>query len=257
MKKLLVIILFFCFTHTSFAWNKKSSIEVIAKAKNKINSLSDNTKLANYIPFKEYSDAFINLVIAQNELNKENFILAYYYANITIIQLDAILILAQIKELDYKTIVYEKDHYKAKSKKKKAPVKKINSIGAMAIIAAHLFQKGNVYRVIYNDRDLFKRRSYHLSTEGRDHLFKLLDVLNLHPECRIKIIGHTRYKDYKNRSTFKSNVVASFFKKQGIAKNRIINFGIGNIKAMPTVIGVRRVSRIEIQVSGIDLTKER
>ncbi len=255
-------VLFVFVQDSVYGWNKKTSIEKIAKAKALLNSLSDNEGLAPFIPFKEYSEAFINAIIAQNELNKSNFTLAYYYASIAEIQTETLKVIAEKNSYKHKKIILERDYFKktAQNKKCKEQTKTQNKdttvsvkINVKVLLESNLKKKGDIFRIEFLDRYILTRWKRYPSEKGKRELSKIIDILNAFPKSKIIIVGHSSYFDLYHYSKRKAYVITKYLIDNGIAKNRITTYGLGNSEVMKTPWGYRRLNRIEILIKGIKL----
>ncbi|MCU0848001.1 MAG: hypothetical protein MUD12_08965 [Spirochaetes bacterium] len=221
----------------------------------------------------------------------KEYLEAYYYGNISLLKTETAKIFAQAKQLRYKKLLITKgcnlkdienysgnlvDNLKTEIKDEKKPEpkpvdkkepvpekkvpdkevivkpKKIDLKEYNSIISANLIKKGPIYKIELYDKNIFRKSNFKLNDYGVGALNKIVKVLIEYPECKIKIVGHSRDFDYKNYSKYKAKVVSGYLLKNKIDSQRISYMGIGNKEVMDTHLGFRRVDRVEIIVSGIN-----
>ncbi|MCP4137242.1 MAG: OmpA family protein [bacterium] len=236
-----------------FAWNKRNASQMIDKASSIISSMDQNAELKEYYPYDLYSESINDITKSQVQMDDSNYEAAYYFASVAIIKLEATMIFAESRKLRQAKLIHEKNYYKQKASK----VVKIKpgSSPTRYLIEANLTQKGNFYRIELLDKYLFKRRTHKFINKGSASLNKIVRVLRAYPESTIKIIGHTGKYDLQKYSARKARAVSEFFINADIAEKRVDFAGIGNKVVMDTPLGFRRVDRVEIIISNIDLGK--
>ena len=234
-------------SNTCFATNKEEVKKIIDKAESIGDEVENNSLLKEFIPFDVYSDALLHIIYARNQLDKKKYDSAYFYGAISIIKFETATVFAQAKKTEYDRIVLERDFFRDQKGLKTA-----NST-LRYLINANLEKRGNAFRIIFLDKFLFSKKSKRLNKVGEKRLSKILPILRGFPRCKIKVISHSYYYDNKFYTQHKANRILKYFRQNGIKRNRLNAIGMGNKEVVETYLGYRRVNRIELVISGINL----
>jgi len=274
---ILILIFFIFYANNAFSWEKEDASKAIQIAEKRLNSVDKMSGLYTYVPYDTYHDAIIFLIISRNYLKDGKINLSYFYATLSIIKVKTAINIAKTRSFNYKTLLLEAEFQKTKTSRcynevkviksefKKAIVKKdiekkqiIKVVDTKfkslkLIINANLIKKGSAFTVTLFDRDIFEKGEYTLNSYGMDILDNIIKVMNKYPKSEIQIIGHTRFLDKKRKSEKKAKALSNYFTKNGIEQNSIEITGLGNREVMNTAMGFRRVDRIVIVITGIEL----
>ncbi len=247
MKRFLTLIFIPFFALTLLADDRDATIKQIQDAESAMIELEKNIEVSRFIPYDIYNDAVVNTITARNLLKEKKLNNAFYYATLSLIKIRTAEIKAKTRMLKYKIIEYERDYYKNSG----AHVKSTGN--ESAIVDANLFKKGNALRRELTDSDILNQKGTRLSKYGKESLDSIAKVLKLYPSSVISIIGHTSYSDPRKNSLKKARFISAYIKKHGIENKRIKVAGLGNKVVMKTPIGFRRINRVEIIITGIQL----
>jgi len=229
-----------------FSWDQKLSTTEIQLAQKKMSDLEYNFELTKFIPHDYYAEAVISLRKARLAMEKKDYLNAYYHSSMAIVKIETTTVSALVRKTKEELTKLEIEHLK---KQKPKIVKKPAS---NEIIDANLLKKGNVYRIVFPDKNIFVSGKYTLNEFGRESLQKIVKVLEKFNKSTVTIAGHSKHRDLKNYTRRKADFLKKFLSESGIAGERISTVGAGNHEAMDTAVGFRRVNRIEIVISGID-----
>ncbi len=246
MNKITVIlILLFAFLSPLFSWDQKNATSRIQEAQKKMSDLEYNFELKKYIPHDDYAESVISLRKASLAIEKKDFINAYYHSSMSIVKTETTTISALATKANYEKLSLERDFYK----ENQAPAEKKPDL--LDIIEANLLKKGDIYRRVFPDKNIFVKGKYILNDFGQDSFQKIAVVLKNHKEARIKIIGHSQYRDLRAYTKRKAGFLKMFLVEAGIDDERVETLGVGNSEVMDTAVGFRRVDRTEVLITGI------
>ena len=229
-----------------FSWDQKLSTAELQLAQKKMSDLEYNFELKKFIPHDYYAEAVISLRKAGLAMEKKDYLNAYYHSSMAIVKTETTTVFALVRKTREALTKLEIDHLK----KQKPKIVKMPT--ANEIIDANLLKKGNVYRVVFPDKNIFVSGKYTLNEFGKESLYKLVGVLEKYKKATIRIAGHSKNRDLKYYTKRKADFIRKFLAESGIDEGRISTVGVGNHEAMDTAVGFRRVNRIEIVISGID-----
>jgi len=229
-----------------FSWDKKLSTTELQIAQKKMSDLEYNFELKKFIPHDFYAEAVISLRKAGLAMEKKDYLNAYYHSSMAIVKTETTTVVALVRKTRETLTKLEIDHLK------KQKSKKTKKSTANEIIDANLLKKGNAYRIVFPDKNIFVSGKYTLNEFGEESLYKLVKVLEKFKKSTVKIAGHSKYRDLKHYTKRKADFIRKFLAESGIDEERISTVGAGNHEAMDTAVGFRRVNRIEIVISGID-----
>ena len=244
-RPVLILILISLCAHPLYSWDQKKATEKIQAARQKMSDLEYNFELKKYIPHDDYAEAVISLRKASLAIERKDYLHAYYHSSMSIVKTETTTISALARKANYEQLALEKDYYK----KHQAPSKK--AIDLSDIIAANLLKKADTYHRVLPDKNIFIKRKYRLSKRGKETMNKIAAVLKNHESAKIKIVGHSKYRDLKAYTRRKADYLKMYLAEEGIKPERIETIGLGNSEVMDTAIGFRRVNRVEIIITGI------
>jgi hypothetical protein len=220
---------------------------IISKADTFAEEIDQMKDIAQFIPYDMYSQAIIDIIFARNLLEEGKLLEANFYANAGYIRFQAAVLIGETKKLRYQKIEHNQGLKKGPCN---SAIVDINSM-----INARFIKKGPYYSTYILDRHLFANikgnESLNINSIGKQRLTHIIKAMKENPEANIKIVGHTDYNDYKGYSLQKAKAVGLFLIQNGISQNRIKTFGLGNKEVIETYQGYRRVSRVELILSGL------
>ncbi|MFC1671448.1 OmpA family protein [Spirochaetota bacterium] len=274
---ILILIFFVFYFDNAYSWEKKDASKAIQIAETRLNSVDNMSGLYTFVPYDTYHDAIIFLIISRNYLKEGKMNLSYFYATLSIIRVKTAINIAKTRSFNYKTVLLEAKFQKTKTDKCYTKIKAIKNEIIKSnvkkdivkkqitkvvdtkfkylklIIDANLIKKGSAFTVTLFDRDIFEKGEYTLNSHGMNTLDNIIKVVNKYPKSEIQIVGHTRFLDKKRKSEKKAKALSNYFTKNGIEQNSIEVTGLGNREVMNTAMGFRRVDRIVIVITGIEL----
>ena len=239
--------------------NKSKITTLISTVQTEMNNIENNFTMRKFIPFDVYNDIVLHLISASIHLKDRNYDKAYYYAQMCSIKLKTMKTLIEVAQYKDKT---EKLHLQSQlgTAKTKSTVKEkdctVADVPLNPIMKANLDRKGTAFRVDLLDKNLFTPRSFKLSHNGKRKLNTIADAILSFPDSKVKIVGHTRWEDYRKHSKWKAKVVYNFLTSKGIDADKTTFLGVGNRVVMNTPWGLRRVSRVEIIIYNIILDSQ-
>lgn len=247
-KTILITLIIFSSLSPLFSWDEKKATSEIQLAQKKMSDLEYNFELKKFIPHDFYAEAVISLRKARLAMEKKDFENAYYHSSMAIVKTETTTVAALVRKTEEERKKLEIEFLRNNQQKevKKEPV-------ATEILEANLLLKGDLFRIVLPDKNIFRKRSYRLSSDGKDSLEKIIRVLEKFDNANVKIAGHSRHRDLRNYTKRKADFIKKFFIEAGINEGRITTVGAGNHEVMDTAIGFRRVDRVEILISGIKL----
>jgi len=227
-----------------FAFTEEEAREQIRKSQQLLIQIDNNLKLRPYIPYDIYSDALVELLDARKYFRDKNFVTAYYKASMARVKFETLPFLAEAREIRDRIVIMERDQYKKQSKTVKKDV------------LLSFEKKGNNYRKVMLDRNLFRGGAYTITKVGKDDLNEVISVLKADSGISAVIAGHTSFRDTKGVSAYKAGIVSQYLQKNGIDPSRIKVYGVGNTEVMDTPWGYKKIDRIEIILQGIRTASE-
>ncbi len=242
------LIIIFLFTLPVYSKDKNGSLQAIEQAENSLKTLDSLVDQKQYIPNDLYNDAVINIINARTQWDKDEFLSAYYLATVAFIKLESAKYYSMAKDNKNKKLMLELDFYKKQKQPSGNLDKRIN-----AILDSGLIRKKDLFTITIMDKNLFKGNDFKLSEEGINKLSRIIEVIKLFPECTVKIAGHSSAFDYKDYTKYKAETILKYLISSGVNSKSITSSGIGNNEVMETPIGYKRLDRIEIIISGINL----
>ncbi len=245
-----VLIIVISSQYSLFAWDAGKVKKSIQKAESYISEIESNIHLKEFIPYEYYSSAVVNIRNARNELLKKEYNVAYFYSEVAYIKLKAAYYFAKARKIRFDEIVYERDHYK---NNKKYLDNRASDSNLRYIIEANLFKKNNIFKIEFLDKEIFTGSRLRISSHGKLLIDRIIKVLTAYKKCRVKLVGHSGFNDFKKISGYKARIIKRYMTEKGIDPDRIDAFGAGNRIVMKTPLGYRRINRIEIIVSGIEI----
>jgi len=245
--KYLTAIIIFCFLSSAIVASPKSSAKQdIEGAKNIYSKLTKKKEIQKYIPYQQFYDARLNYDQAIHQFEDESeYEAASYYAVLAKIQFSSARLVARTRMYEFKIVALERDYYKKAAKKEMLK---------SAIISANLSKIGKAYKGVLQDKLMFHRRTFSLTDKkGKKILDKIYDVLELYPDSRILVKGHTKFRDRgESKSAQKANAVAEYLTMvKGLDPKRISTKPIGNSQPMKVGKYMRKINRVEIVITGV------
>ncbi len=246
MKRFIVCIIIVLQAVTLWAVSKKDASEVITKAEKVLEDVDTHPDRSE-MPHDLYNDGVLYILYAKNNMDENKYLEAHYYASIAIIRLETSIIIAQTKKIRSQILMLERDYYRSGAGD-------ISGTSA-GILESGLVKKGRALIGNYYDHQIFIRKNhrmyYQISPEGREKLLKIVRIIQSHPKCSVKIVGHSQAIDYRNDTGRKAETVRIFIEKAGIDSGRIAALGMGDREVLSTPEGYRKISRIEIIITDI------
>ena len=212
--------------------------------------MENNETLIDYIPIKNYNDSKTLISRAISQFNKgKNYDFATYLAILSTIETETAKTIAKTKLLHQKMLFYEKEKLIKEKETLSATTLKL------AIAKANLKKEGQAYKKTIFDEDIFiKRNKFVITQKGKNLLDKIFEVLKVHPQSRLIVVGHTRKRDRNNiKSMKKAESISEYLTAtKGFVLTRISIKGMGNSYPIEVRKKMRTKDRIEIIITGIE-----
>ncbi len=231
-KRFLVILGVWVFSASLVFGEKVSEAQAkvdVNKAKRALKSLLNNKKLSRYLPYRETSEAVLDLDKAIKYLDDGEYDEASFFATLSYLGSRTALNKAEAWKIEVEMIRFERDYYKKQLDK----VKELQV--RMKLLEAGLSPSGRVYKGSYPATELFvnpRRRNYSLTAKAKKKLALIAEILNENKKARIRLEGHAS-RDYRRRTTISESyieAIKSFFIEQGITEDRIQSKAWGRAK---------------------------
>lgn len=254
----LLLSLLLVFASPAAASSKDDAVNLIQRVQTELNQVQADPVLKPHIPFDTYNDIVLTIISASIQLREKEYDRAYYFGLIASIKLETLRALAEAKMYEFKryeesTAALRNEGGKSAGKDAKQAKPTIADLNLNPIMKANMQRKGTTFRLELLDKDIFKDRTYKLNAGGEEKLQMVLDALRAYPNSKVKVVGHTRWEDYKKYSKWKARVIYGWLTDNGVDPARADYLGVGNRVVMDTPWGFRRVNRVEIIIYGIEL----
>lgn len=252
MKKIIILTAVLFLSADIYSYNKDTAKASINKAEIEAVAVDKLEGLTDFIPYKLYTEAVINLITAKGLFNEKKYSESHYLASISAIQFKS----AGIKA----SAVKEKVSAGGRKTASKEPSRGItpsttdeefDTSGGDPIIRAGLVKKGPVYTSNISDINMFYANSFKIHHAGKRSTAKIIDVMTAYPDCKLTIVGHTCKIDTSGTSLRKAISVRNYLVKMGIKRGRISANGASNREVMHTPHGYKRVDRVEFIITQI------
>lgn len=230
----------FFFLQAAFTAPKDDASKKYNDAESMKRSLEARAELSAFIPFDMFNLGSVRLERARVYLNDGKYNDAAYNATEASIRFEIASLTAQARA--------------ARSEKMKL-LSDSCTAGIMTnpVMDAQFFKKGDVFRANIYDRQVFVTKKdhvyYKISPEGKERLDKIIKVLGVYPNNKMKIVGHTAEPDHNDYSKQKADIIAKYLYEKNVTADRIEVIGLGNKEVFDTYLGYRRIDRVEFILS--------